>query len=421
MDDRDWAAAAGAFRAALDQDSGSVVAARGLAVALERLGDVGGAVAALESVLATAAGEERALLLGNLGGLAALAGDEPAALARYLESLAIVADQPDLLLRAGNALARRGRFEEAIEQYDRLIAAVPEWAPVVLEKRATALVNLGRADQAVADFRRAVEGAPEDHRLRMRYAAALDFLGRPDEAARQRAAAGRGTGDEEGRLAWLVESAMQRAREGDPEGAAEGLRRVVEENAERTDLRYTLAALLAQTGRFAEAVDEFERVLAAAPRHADARRGQVVALILSERFGEARVKLQEALRNFPRHEGFALTQVRLLATSPDPRVRDGALAVAIGERVYAERREPPVRQALALAYAARGDFAAAVELQRQLVAEAEGAGDAAYLEASRARLDAFSAGSAWVAGSPGEILAALAPRDSPATDRGESG
>ncbi len=145
-----------------------------------------------------------------------------------------------------------------------------------------------------------------------------------------------------------------------------------------------------------------------------------MALILAARFGEARVKLQDALRSFPRHEGFALTQVRLLATAPDPRVRDGSLAVAIAERVYAERREPPVRQALALAYAARGSFAEAVELQRQLVLEAEGAGDPVYLEASRSRLDAFEGGDAWVAGSPGEILAGLAPGRS-AAGRKESG
>ncbi len=421
MDDDDYEASAAAFRAALEQDPQNVSAARGLAVGLERLGDAAGARAALEAVLETAAGEDRALILSNLGGLAALSGDESAALERYLESLAVIPDQPGLMLRAGNALARRGRFEEAIAQYDRLIEVTPEWVPAVLEKRATALVNLGRHDEAIADFTRAVAAAPEDHQLRMRYAAALEFLGRPDEAAAQRTVAARLTGDEEGRLAWVVESAMRQAREGDPEGALAGLRQALEGREDRLDLRYTLAALLAQSGRFEEAITEFEQILAAAPRHADARRGQIMALILTRRFGEARLKLQDALRNFPRHEGFALTQVRLLAISPDPRVRDGSLAVAIAERVYAERREPPVRQALALAYAANGSFAEAMELQRQLVREAEGSGDAAYLAASRSRLEAFESGSPWVASSPGEILAALAPGGVTAAVRKETG
>ena len=420
MDDSDYAASSAAFRAALDQDPQSIVAARGLSIGLERLGDIPGAAAALEEVLEAATGEEKAVLLSNLGGLAALAGDEAAALERYLESLSIVPDQPHLLLRAGNSLARRARFEEAIAQYDRLIEVTPEWAPAVLEKRATVLVNLRRPDEAIADFERALEAAPDDHQLRMRYAAALEFLGRPEEASKQRAAAGRLTGDEEGRLAWAVESAMRQAREGDSEGAVATLRQALAGNEGRIELRYTLAALLAQSGRFEEAIGEFEQVLTAAPRHADARRGQIVAMILSGRFGEARLKLQDALRNFPRHQGFALTQVRLLALSPDPRVRDGSLAVAIAERVYAERRDPPVRQALALAHAANGSFAEAVELQRQLVREAEGSGDAAFLAANRSRLEAFEKGSAWVAGSPGEILAALAPGGVTAVAREEA-
>jgi len=333
----------------------------------------------------------------------------------------VVPDQPGLMLRAGNSLARRGRFEEAIAQYDRLIEVTPEWVPAVLEKRATALVNLGRHDEAIADFKRALAAAPEDHQLRMRYAAALEFLGRQDEAASQRTAAASLTGDEEGRLAWIVESAMRQAREGDPEAAVAGLRQALEGREDRLDLRYTLAALLAQSGRFEEAITEFEQVLAAAPRHAEARRGQIMALILTGRFGEARIKLQDALRTFPRHAGFALTQVRLLATSPDPRVRDGSLAVAIAERVYAESREPSVKQALALAYAASGSFAEAVELQRQLVREAAGSGDPAYLAANQSRLDAFEGGTAWVASSAGEILAALSPGAPMTAPRKEAG
>ncbi len=170
MDDGDYAASAAAFQAALEQDPDSVAAARGAAVGLERLGDVQGAREVLESVLDRAEGEDRALLLSNLGGLAALAGDENTALQRYLESLAEIPDQPGLLLRAANALARRGRFEEAITLYDRLIEVTPEWTAAVLEKRATALVNLGRQDEALGRFsacRRACPGrSPAAHALR---------------------------------------------------------------------------------------------------------------------------------------------------------------------------------------------------------------------------------------------------------------
>jgi hypothetical protein len=133
-----------------------------------------------------------------------------------------------------------------------------------------------------------------------------------------------------------------------------------------------------------------------------------VALVLSERYGEARVKIQDALRAFPRHLGLALVQVRLLATVPDELVRDGALALEIAHRVYAENKQPAVREALALAAAAGGDFDRAVELQRVLVAEASGAGDAAQIATRRAILTAFERPAAWTARSPDEILTALA-------------
>ena len=125
---------------------------------------------------------------------------------------------------------------------------------------------------------------------------------------------------------------------------------------------------------------------------------------MSGRYGEARIKLQEALKAFPRHAGFALIQVRLLSTAPDPSVRDGNLALQIAERLRAESDEVAIRQALALAYAAAGRFAEAVTLQQEILAEDEAAGEMAYVRLGRARLSAFEAGKVWEAVDPIEIL-----------------
>ncbi len=412
MDDKDYESAVAAYRATLDKEK-SFLAYRGLAIGLERLGDAEGAEKTLaEALVEVPAGNaeddrrQRATIERSLAGLAALAGREDEALEHYLAALEHAPEQPDVLLRAGNALARRGRFEEAIAHYDRLTAVEPQWTPAILEKRATALVNLGRGDAAVADFTRAVEAVPDDPRLRLRFAEALEFLGDPAAAEAQRAAAAEHIEDDADRLPLVAAAARHLARQGDFTAAIERFREALELDGDDLELRYDLASLLGHTRQLDEAVAEFETLIAAAPRHDPARRGQIAALVLAGRFAEARVKLQEALRTFPRNVDFALLQVRLLATAPDPRVRDGDLALTIARRVYAERQESAVRQALALAYARAGMFAEATVIQRQLLEEAEHAGEEALAAERRSRLDAFQGGEAWTATTAGEILAA---------------
>lgn len=414
LDDGDFESAAAAFRAAAERDPASVRAHLGWAYSLERMGDAAGAIAALERGV-EGAGEaepdQRADLLAKLGSLLVAEGDDAAAIRRWQRSLELDGEQPAVHLRLADALARQKRFAEAVEHYDATIRLVPEQAAAVLERRATALINLGRGDEAVADFRRALEAAPDSVRLRRRFAAALEFLGDDDAAAAMRREAARReranmTPGGGAAPSSLTEQAAEQIRGGDLAAAEATLRRALEASPDDPGPRYALASLLGHSDRFDEAIGEFRRVIEMVPRHGPARRGEIVALVLSDRYGEARVRLQEALRQFPRDAELALTQVRLLATAPDPRVRDGELAVEIVRRVAADRPDDPsVRAAQALAYAAAGRTAEALALQSELVPGAGGGGAAAEL--ARRRLAAFDAGSAWVAQTPHEILVDL--------------
>lgn len=417
MDDRDFEAAAAAFRSAVDKDAADFSAHRGLAMALERLGDAEGAVAAYKRALEDGATgdddrdrDERAGMLRALGLLAAAEGQDAAALVDYQQSLALRPNQPDLLLRLGNALARQRRFDEAIEHYDRLIELQPEWRPAVLEKRATALVNLGRGDEAIADFEAAVESAPNDPRLRLRFAEALDFLGHAERARGVRGTLEGDATDGPAKAALLADRARGALGRQDFANAAELFAEAVESTPDNLELRFQLASVLGHLGRFDDASKQLATVLEAAPRHEPARRSQIIALLLAERYGPARVALQDALRTFPRHVGFALVQVRLLAMSPAEDVRDGALALEIAQRVAAERQDLPTAESLALALAAAGRTDEAAILQRRLIVEAEAAELQPLVESLRVRLTAFEAGRPWVAQSPDEILQPLVSR-----------
>ncbi|MEM8932604.1 MAG: tetratricopeptide repeat protein [Acidobacteriota bacterium] len=406
--------AAAAFRAALDQDDSHFQAYRGLSVALQRMGDLAGATETLDQALEQAreddgsplGDERRAGVLRALGQIAVLDGRDGEALERYLSALQAAPKSADLLLRTGNALARQGRLDDAVTLYDRLMSVEPAWTPSVLEKRAVAYVNLGRHDEAVADFEHAVGLSPNDARLRRLYASALEAMGRGAAAADARREAAKRTDADDPEV--LVEQARDALRQGDRERAVEALEQALALRPDAVETRLFFAGLLAHGGDLDGAIAQYDQVIDAQPRHSDARRDQIVALIIAGRHGEARLRLQEALRLFPRNVALALTQIELLATSPDARVRDGALAVQIAEKVAADHDNPYVRQSLAFAYAAAGRFDDASAIQRALIEGFEAAGASPeVLDTFRQRLVKFEANQPWIAPSPNDIIFSL--------------
>jgi tetratricopeptide (TPR) repeat protein len=328
---------------------------------------------------------------------------------RFEASLALEPEQPAVLLAVANARARQGRLVEALAIYDRLLEIGPESPPAILEKRAVVLVNLDRGEEAIAAFEQAVAAAPNDLALRQRFVEALEFLGQAQRAAAERAALAplERSGGESTDV--LVREAFRLREEGRDRDAIERYRRALAHSPQRSDVRFGLASLLLDMGDHAGAADEFRQLLEEAPRHAAARRGRVLALVLDGRYPVARAELQEALRLFPRDRELALMQVRLLASAPDPRARDGALALEIARLVHDDDRGETTREALALAYAAAGDFEEAVALQQVLVAEADRAGTPAVAESRRARLAAFQRSQTWQARSPEEIAGGVRP------------
>ncbi|MCB1035133.1 MAG: tetratricopeptide repeat protein, partial [Acidobacteria bacterium] len=417
LESGDAEGAAAAYRQAVEQAPSSLTAHRGLSSALDRLGDSAGALKALEEGAAAAESSdgidpfEHAQLLVQLGDRLEQAGRMEEALAQLDRSLELAPDQPLLELRVANAKARAGRLEEAVEGYSGLLEggrldAAPGGltASQVLEKRATAYVNLGRRQEAHADFEEALRRAPQDGRLRLRYAEALEFFGEKDAARAQREQAAKLLADSPQRLLLMVESARQLAASGDLPAAAAKLREVLAEAPESVEARLGLATVLGNGGRYGEAVDEFRRVLKLAPDHAPARRGLVEALILAGDFARARVEVAEALRRQPRDLGLALIQVRLLATAPDPSVRDGSLAVEVGLRIVEEHRTPRTLLALACAHAEAGDFDPAVALTAELLESARSRGDTVEVARLEARLSAFEEARPWTAASGEEIL-----------------
>jgi tetratricopeptide (TPR) repeat protein len=407
----DFTGASESYREAVARDPDAFAAYLGWSASLEQAGDLDGAVAALEAGISragtagsTVTSAQRGELLARQGGLLAKGGRDAEAAAVLRRSLAVDDGQPAVHLRLADALARGGQFEAAVAHYDRVIDLLPDGGgPTVLERRATALVNLGRREEALTDFRRALAAAPDDPALRLRYAEALAWFGRDGEAAAERRRATELARTPGAEVELFARQGRLAADRGDPAAAAASYRRALALAPERSDLRLALAALLASEGRDEEALPEFHRVVEAEPGQAAAWHGEIASLLRTGRWGPARVRLNQALARRPRDRRLALTQSRLLAAAPDPRVRDPRLALEVARRVSEDHDDPLTRDTLALALAANGDFADATRLQRQVVSAAE-AGPVA-LRSAESRLGAYRQGRPWVAGTADDLLA----------------
>lgn len=408
LEDGDLPAAEASYRSALEKDPASFTAVLGLARSLEGQGRPAEAAQALQAAAVgegpTRSTEERAALLRSLGDLLSRAGRPQEAAAAYALALETGQDDPRLRLLLGDALARSGQLEQAVEAYDEVAESSPDLATAALVKRATARVNLRQPEQAKADFEAALVTAPQDPGLRLRYAEALAFLGEGSAAREQRKQALELLPSGPAGATVLAESAERALRRGDLAAAEADYTRALELDPASPTARRGLAEVFLASGRLGEAVAQLRKALEGDPSSQATHRALVAALILDGRFGEARLQLQESLRTFPREVDLALDQVRLLSTSPDPAVRDGALALEVALRVNEAAPSPAARAALALAHAAAGRWDEAVALQGRLAEEAKEQGDVARQALYTARLRSFEQQRPWTAGSGEEIL-----------------
>jgi tetratricopeptide (TPR) repeat protein len=153
-----------------------------------------------------------------------------------------------------------------------------------------------------------------------------------------------------------------------------------------------LALALAQSGRPADALPHFEQALAIDPTHADTALAYALTLIRLERYREARDRLAEGVKIYTAQPLFGNALARILAASPDDRVRDGRRAKAIADNLYREHQSFEVGETIAMVLAELGDFRQAAAVQRDVMAAAEKGGAGAILPRLRGNLDRYEKG-----------------------------
>lgn len=292
--------------------------------------------------------------LTNLAKVFGWAGKTEEAHELALRALETVGDAETYNNAAMNAL-RLGHIEEAIGYYREVIRQQPKH-PTALSDLGYALAQLERYDEALVHLRRAVALQPDNERAQYNLGHVLALQGHYDEAV-------------------------------------EHLRAAQQINPSRGEYPMVLGNVFVEMGREAAALREYDRALALNPEMPKAYYRRAMLHAARSEGAAAAADLRAAIERVPGSPK-ALAQLALiLATDPDPKLRDGDAALGYARRAVrlTERADPEALEALAAAHAERGAFEEAVAAEHSAI-EAIDASDASALERARADLARYQSG-----------------------------
>ena len=156
-----------------------------------------------------------------------------------------------------------------------------------------------------------------------------------------------------------------------------------------TDARLRLASSLRRMNRLPDALAAYEQALASAPDNTEATMGRVMVLSRLGKDREALAVLQEAQRASGGALVFTHGLARLMASSPDARVRNGRASMDLVQQMLQRGRTLELGETYAMALAELGQFREARALQGDLIAAATRAGLTPMVSRLRARLQLY--------------------------------
>jgi tetratricopeptide (TPR) repeat protein len=122
-----------------------------------------------------------------------------------------------------------------------------------------------------------------------------------------------------------------------------------------------------------KAVAEFTDILNANPRYFFALYNRSEAYLRSKQFAKAKQDIDAALENEDKVPGLHMNLARVLATAPDPKLRDAKRALTEAQKAVdmIKYRDGRFLDTLAAAYAEAGQFDKAVETQQRAIDDPE--------------------------------------------------
>jgi tetratricopeptide (TPR) repeat protein len=293
----------------------------------------------------------------------------------------------------GYILAEEQKYDEAIQDYEYAMNLKPDLADTRINY-GKALFQVGRTNEALQQFREAVELSPKEaighYNLGYNLFAVGDVLG---AVAEYRTAT-----ELNPKLvaAWHNLGGVL-AQQGKVDDAVACYLKAVQIEPGDVAAHGELGQLLLAQGKNDDAAKEFLAVLQRAPEDSQAHYQLAMALTAQGKSKEALAHYRRGLKSFENIPAGLNNLAWILATYPDPQVRNGSEAVTLAEKAcnLTEYKEPVLVGTLAAAYAEVGRFAEAITAAEKARALAEAAGAEGLAANNVTLIELYRAGKAF--------------------------
>ena len=244
---------------------------------------------------------------------------------------------PDCWLAHNNlglALADRGQFDEAIAHYKKAVDIQPDY-PETHCNLGVALASRGQIDEAIAHYKKAIEIQPDVvEAVEAHYNLGALLAGR-----------------------------------GQTDAAIAHYKKAVEIQPDFVKAHNNLGVALAGRGQIDEAIAHYKKAIEIQPDDVKAHNNLGALLADRGQTDEATAHYRKVLEITPDNPSIYNNLAWILATCPNASLRNGAEAVALGQRAIklSGGREPTCFDTLAAAYAEAGRFSEAAETAQKAI------------------------------------------------------
>ena len=331
--------------------------------------------------------EEDAQTHVQLGKAYAKQGNGELAAAQFEEALRLKPDFGEAHEALGMLLRAQGKTEKALVHFRQAAKILANSFEAHLNL-GTTLRAAGQAEEALSALERAVEIRPDSATARLHLANTLRMAVRLDDAINELQQA---VDIDPNHFAALGELGAYLQDKGDHRGAIGHLQRATELNPDNAPMHFHLAFSLQALGKPEEAIDHLRVAKRLAPDNGSVCYHLGMLLAQGGSIDEALENFRDAIRLQPDWLPPLLVTTGLLATHPDPRIRDGEEAVRLGERAVelTSYRNAEALDWLAAAYAAVSRFDDAVKTAEQAVQLAAAQGNERLAQKVRTRLELY--------------------------------
>lgn len=327
---------------------------------------------------------------GHLGAALAQSGNADEAIPLLEKALQLNPQQAALESNLGAALVQKNQFEDAIAHCQKALALDAN-DPQAHSNLAIALDSAGKPEDALTHFEKAVQLVPGDARFQSNLGAALAQRGKTTEAIPHfRIALGAHPQDVQA----LVNLAIALASTGKADEAVPYLEKAAQLAPGDPGIQTNLGAALCDGGRFDAAIPHLEQAVQAAPQSAEAHFHLGTAYYGKGRVEDGAREWRKSIALEPNYVPALFRLAQVLASNPNPKLRNGGEAVELAERAASAtgRQQPAVLDTLAAAYAEAGRFTEAIETARRALGIATEQNDRALTAGLIARIALYEAG-----------------------------